>query len=61
MGYNGKDISEDEGREGTILCFGRSLLFLQKFTFRIFHYAVFKAHNKHFIILVCTTISHSTY
>lgn len=33
----------------------------KKFPLRIFHYAVSKAHNKHFITLVCTIISHSTY
>lgn len=63
-GENGKDISEDEVEEGRhkgekeLYC---ALGEVQKFTFRIFHYAVSKAHNKHFIILVCTTISHSTY
>lgn len=33
----------------------------KKFPFRIFHYAVSKVHNKHFIILVYTIISHSAF
>lgn len=63
-GENAKDMNEEvEGRwhKREKEPYGVLGEVWKKFPFRIFHCAVSKAHNKHFIILVCTTVSHSTY